>query len=266
MSMPEQGELRADSVHAAIEDYHTFLSANPQVAGDSHEMLQRLSVERQLTFGGVPFSRYLRPHFISPGQHALITDVVETLARAMVKLRKAIMADTHLFDQLDLTPEERRLALVDPGFEEPSPSARLDSFWSEKDWRFVEMNAESPAAIQYEDVLADVFLELPAITGWCEKSGYRLKPLYATPSFMKTIDATWREFRSNRGGNLRETPNIAIVDWTGVPTSSEFELFKQRFEEKGMQVVVADPRELEFRAGKLYAGEFPIRSEERRVG
>ena len=122
---------------------------------------------------------------MTAGQYAVIKDVVSTLASAMIKLRRATLHDENLLAQLDLTPQERHLALVDPGFEEPSPSARLDSFWSERDWRFVEMNAESPAAIAYEDVLAEVFLELPAIREWQEKSGYRVeaalcaRPLHA---------------------------------------------------------------------------------------
>ena len=258
MSQDGQSALGAGSAHPAIDDYHGFLAANTQLAADSHEMLQRLSVERFLTFGGVPFSRFLRPHFITPGQNGFIMDVVETLARAMMKLRRAIMTDQSLFDQLDLTPEERRLALIDPGFEEPSPSARLDSFWSERDWRFVEMNAESPAAIAYGDTLVDLFLELPAISEWCQQQGYRLSPLYSTPRFMQAVEDVWREFRSNRGGDQRETPNIGIIDWDGVPTSSEFELFKRHFEARGMKTVIADPGSLEYRAGKLYAGDFPI--------
>ena len=258
MTQGGESALRAESAHPAIEDYHAYLTANSQLAADSHDRLQKLSVGRFLTFGGVPFSRYLRPHFVTPGQYAFITDVVETLARAMVILRRAILADENLFRQLDLTPEERRLALIDPGFEEPSPSARLDSFWSERDWRFVEMNAESPAAIAYGDSLADVFLELPALSGWCRERGYRVTPLYATPRFMRKVDDVWREFQSHRGGDPRDKPNVAIIDWDGVPTSSEFELFKRHFESREMNTIIADPRALEFRGGKLYAGDFRI--------
>src|SRR5687767_10781225 len=250
--------LGVDSARPAIDDLHEFLAANRQMAADSQDMLMSEGVRRHLTFAGVPFCRYLRPHMITAGQYSVIRDVVQTLGSAMIRLRRAVLENPALLDQLDLTDEERRLALIDPGFEEPSPSARLDSFWSERDWRFVEMNAESPAAIQYEDVLGDVFHELPAISGWSEKRGYRLTTLYATPRFMQAIDDVWREFRSNRGGNLRETPNIAIIDWEGVPTSSEFELFKRRFEERGMQTIIADPRELEYQGGRLYAGDFPI--------
>ncbi|MDQ6692927.1 MAG: hypothetical protein M3014_00670, partial [Chloroflexota bacterium] len=184
--------------------------------------------------------------------------VVETLATAMVKLRRAALQDESLLRQLDLTPEEQRLALLDPGFEEPSTSIRLDSFWSERDWRFVEINAESPAAISYEDVLGDLFLELPAISSWCQEKGYHLQPLYARPRFMRAILDVWSEFRRNRGGDLSERPNIAIVDWDGVSTYTEFELFKEFFESQGLPTVIADPGELEFKNGRLYAGDFRV--------
>jgi glutathionylspermidine synthase len=257
--------IEGDSAHPAIEDLHEYLQANPGLAADSHEMLMRLSVERLMTFGGRPFSRYLRPHLITRAQHEAITQVVRSLASAFVKLRRAMLHDPKgvspgLVEQLDLTPQELHLAMIDPGFEEPSPSARLDSFWSERDWRFVEMNAESPASIAYCDVLSETFLELPAMRGWMEQRGYRLRPLPARDRFMQEIEDTYREFRSNRGAELgfNERPNIAIVDWDGVPTYTEFELFKQYFEERGLKTIITNPESLEFSGGRLRVGDFPI--------
>jgi glutathionylspermidine synthase len=250
--------IAGKSAHPAIGNFHAYLAAHPQVAADSQEMLYRESMTRGLTFGGQPFSRYLRPHFITREQHAAITGVVEQLASAMIKLRRAMLKDHALMDQVDLTPEERELVLVDPGFEEPSPSARLDSFWSERDWRFVEMNAESPAAIAYEDVLAEVFLELPAIQGWVKDNRYMLHPLFARDRFMQEIEQVWSEFRSNRGGGPNERPNIAIVDWDGVSTATEFDLFKEYFEKQGLPTIITDPRRLEFRDGRLWADDFVI--------
>jgi hypothetical protein len=259
MNNEPQANIDAESAHPAIEDYHEFLAANPALAADSQEKLQRLSHERNLVFRDEPFSRYLRPHFVTAGQHRVITDVVGTLASAFVKLRRAIMQDPRLVDELDLTPEERRLCMVDPGFEEPSTSARLDSFWSERDWRFVEMNAESPAAIAYEDVLAEVFLELPVMQEWTRQRGYSVQGLFARDRFMQAIEETWREFRSNRGASaFNERPNIAIVDWADVPTASEFVLFKEYFEARGLNVLITDPRNLEFSGGRLRDGDFVI--------
>ncbi|MEO8286794.1 MAG: hypothetical protein ABI670_10210 [Chloroflexota bacterium] len=259
MSFVPEASINAESAHSTIDDYHEYLAANPQVAADSQEMLARLSHERFLVFRDELFSRYLRPHFVTAGQYKVIKEVVSTLSTAMIKLRRACLTDEHLLAQLDLTPQERHLVHVDPGFEEPSPSARLDSFWSERDWRFVEMNAESPAAIAYEDVLADVFLELPAIKGWQQKSGYRLQALYARDRFMQAIEDVWREFRANRGAaNFNERPNIAIVDWADVSTASEFELFRQYFTSKGLNVLITTPERLEFKNGRLRDGDFVV--------
>jgi hypothetical protein len=254
----EASVLAADSAHPAIVDLHEFLAANTTLAADSQEILMREGVNRHLTFGGVPFCRYLRPHLVTQGQYNVIRDVVQTLGSAMIKLRRAVLQDEGLMEQLDLTEEERRLSLIDPGFEEPSPSARLDSFWSERDWRFVEMNAESPAAIAYEDILGELFLELPAMREWQSQRGYRLTPLYARERFMLAIRELWAEYRSNRGAGLPETPNIGIVDWAGVPTSSEFILFEQYFGDRDIPVKIVTPEELEFRGDSLYAGDFRI--------
>lgn len=250
--------IDAESAHPAIDDLHEYLAANPKLAAASQEMLERESVARLLTFRDEPFSRYLRPHMITPGQHAVINDVVRTLAAAMVKLRRACLADSALRDQLDLTPEELRLAMLDPGFEEPSPSIRLDSFWSERDWRFVEINAESPAAISYEDVLADLFLELPGITGWLGERGYRLTALYARERFMQAIWDSWHQFRQTYGPGFNERPNIAIVDWEDVPTATEFELFRRYFHAQGLNTIITSPQRLEYRDGRLRDGDFVV--------
>ena len=46
---------------------------------------------------------------------------------------------------------------------------------------------------------------------------------------------------------------MAIVDWKEVPTWSEFEILKERFEKMRVPVVLADPRELDFDGKRLSA-------------
>jgi uncharacterized circularly permuted ATP-grasp superfamily protein len=53
-------------------------------------------------------------------------------------------------------------------------------------------------------------------------------------------------------------PQIAIVDLKGMPTQKEFELFREYFESQGYPSIIASPDELEFRNGRLSAGEFGI--------
>ncbi len=59
------------------------------------------------------------------------------------------------------------------------------------------------------------------------------------------LDA-WHEF--SRG---RARPRIAILDWHDVPTRTEFELFQAHFREIGLECVIDDPRNIEYRGGRL---------------
>src|SRR6185295_11025012 len=62
-----------------------------------------------------------------------------------------------------------------------------------------------------------------------------------------------------------QRPNIAVVDYKGLPTQREFELFKEYFESRDYPTTIADPRELEFKDGKLYSKDFKIDLVYRRV-
>jgi uncharacterized circularly permuted ATP-grasp superfamily protein len=60
------------------------------------------------------------------------------------------------------------------------------------------------------------------------------------------------------GRRPERAPQIAIVDLKGMPTQKEFELFREYFEAEGYPSIIASPDELDFRDGRLRAGEFEI--------
>ena len=47
-------------------------------------------------------------------------------------------------------------------------------------------------------------------------------------------------------GGTASPPMMAIVDWRGVPTWTEFEILRDAFIERGVSTIVCDPRDLEF--------------------
>jgi len=254
MSGPQKtlDDFNLGSTADVIAAYNDMLAANTALAQDSADMLARRSISDKLTFGGVPFLRTLRPRFVTPRQYAYIQQSCNTLAEAMNRLRKAVLQDAQLRAQLDLTPEEERLALVDPGFDQPSPSIRMDSFWSEHAWHFVECNGESPAAILYDDVGSDLFRDLPSVQKFQER--YNIQPIYSTDRFMQEINTQYAQFRANRGSNeFPERPRIAIVDWDFVPTYTEFELFQEYFHKQGLECIICTPQECEYDGNRLRA-------------
>jgi uncharacterized circularly permuted ATP-grasp superfamily protein len=58
---------------------------------------------------------------------------------------------------------------------------------------------------------------------------------------------------------------IAIVDWSDVPTYTEFELLREAFMANGVPTIVCDPRDLQFSGGRLLASGRPIDLVYRRV-
>ncbi|NJK46102.1 MAG: hypothetical protein HC933_19205, partial [Pleurocapsa sp. SU_196_0] len=76
---------------------------------------------------------------------------------------------------------------------------------------------------------------------------YHVEPI---PSRRHAVDALLRIYYQWRG-NYGKLPDIAIVDWAGVPTTSEFNLFVNYFAEHGFTATICTPDDLEFRNGKM---------------
>src|SRR5919202_2377251 len=119
----------------AITAYHALFE-DDDLAAESCELLREGQAERRLVFGENPLSVSIRPQLLEREQYAAAVDVSQRLYGALQALERALLRDADLRAELDLDPEEERLALADPGFKASSPSARLDSFFTD-DVRYV---------------------------------------------------------------------------------------------------------------------------------
>ena len=239
----------------AVGVYHELLD-DPQIARESAERLRAGQQAKGLVFGDRPVSIALRPKLLSRAHYDSTVRAASAIYQALQALERALLVDSALRVELDLDPMEEKLALADPGFPVSSTSARVDGFFSDR-LRYVEYNAESPAGMAYSDVLSGVLETLPVMRAFRRR--YRIRSL---PVRRSQVSAMLRAFRA--WGKAR-TPVIAIVDWGGLPTQTEFEMFKAFFRQQGMTCCIADPRELDFRGGRLYANGTPINLVYRRV-
>ena len=151
----------------AVEHYHELLNDEP-LARASLEMLDQGLEQAKLIFGGRRLSPYLRPHFVTKDDFARIVSVCETVWNAIEKVKDAAVDNDSLLDYLGLTPTERELVKIDPGYRAVSPTARLDSFLTDAAYSFVELNGESPAGIAYADAAFEIFTELPVMKRFAE--------------------------------------------------------------------------------------------------
>jgi hypothetical protein len=234
----------------AIAAYHALLTR--EVAQETQDQLDAQLRDRGLFFGGRPLCTVLRPRFLAPGQYRYLRDRIAVLLPAFDRVHQRGMEDAEFRAQFGLEPWEEELLQHDPGFPDPSPISRLDAFFvSEKGGlRFTEYNAETPAGAAYGDLLSEVFLGLPVMRRFLRT--HEVRPLPARHHVLHALLDSYRAW----GGT--ERPRIGVLDWKEVPTYSEFVVSVDYFRSQGIECVIADPREVEYRDGKLMAGDFHI--------
>jgi len=127
-----------------------------------------------------------------------------------------------------------------------STASRVDAFLLPESLKFTEYNGESPAGSGYTETLSAIFRELPVMKEFAEHFEIHSYPLSAL--LLDALIGTYRDW-----GGTSQHPQMLIVDWKEVPTWSEFEILKERFEAMRVPVVLADPRELEWNGKSLSA-------------
>ena len=237
------------AVSRAATEYHDALS--DELGAETQSALDAQLRKRGLFFGDRPLCTVLRPRFLQAREYRLLQQQCALLLSAFRCAYDAAMKDPKLRAQFGLAPWEEELLAVDPGFADPSPTSRLDAFWdgSPDGLWFTEYNAETPAGIAYGDTLSEVFLGLPAMGTFLRRWDVRALP--ARPGLLHPLLDAFRQWRGSR-----ETPRVVILDWREVPTYSEFVLVERYLTELGMPCTIADPRDAEYRGGRLLFGDF----------
>lgn len=233
-------------MNEAVEAYHDLL-ADPELADGSRTILVEGQKERGLWFGEHALSVSLRPRLISAGEWQEAAEAAESIFGALGALEEALLKSAELRAELGLSAEEERLALADQGCRYSSPSARLDSFVDATLGapRYIEYNAESPAGMAFGDVLGEVVDELPVMQRF--RKEWRCTPLRSRQPQVDCMLSAFADW------GKADKPSVAIVDWKGLPTVAEFEIFQKFFREQGIECCICDPAELTWDGKALHA-------------
>ena len=236
----------------AIDAYHALLTA--ERALETKEQLDAQLKRRGLFFGERPLMNVLRPRFITPEQYRFLQERMATILRAFDKIYRTAIADGAFRAQFGLYDWEEQLIADDPGVREPSPLSRLDGFFVQQrgGFKLTEYNAETPAGAAYNDVLSDVVLGLPVMRDFLR--AYEVRALATRHNILHALLDAYAQF----SGNTRSLPRVAILDWLDVPTRHEFVLSADYFQSHGLECVIADPRDAEYRGGKLIVAGAPV--------
>lgn len=239
------------SLREAIESYHDLLTDD--LASASQEQLEDQQKRRGLLWGTRPLCTVLRPRFLTPEQYRFLQSRLRVLLRTFNKAQQVAMVDADFRKQFGLLDWEEALIKYEPGFRDASPTSRVDTFFVPErgGLRLTEYNAETPASPAYNDALTDITYGLPIMREFMRQ--YEVRSLPARYSVMHALLDAYLQW-----GGSSEPPRIAILDWREVSSYTEFVLFEEYFHSQGLQCIITDPREVEYRDGRLMAGDYHI--------
>jgi len=241
-------------LNKAIAYYHGLL--DDEMARASNELLEEQQQRRGLFFGTRPLCSVLRPRFLTHAQYRYLQHAIGAVMPVFAKAHAAALEDATFRQEFMLADWEEKLVTLPMPYRASSPTARMDSFFvpgtSDETHvlKFTEYNAETPAGVSYNDALSEIMAALPVMRKF--ERLYEMRPLPAKHHVLHVLNESYRQW----GG--RERPRICILDWKEVPTYSEFVQFDQYFKEQGYDCIIADPRECDYRDGKLYARGYSV--------
>jgi hypothetical protein len=247
-----------DISNAAAEQWHSLLKAKLRISPKFTEQFYAELRDAKLMFGDRVHCPFLRPFFLSPEDEQRVRVVAETMADLAERVTDAAMKDAALLSQFHLREEELRLVRLGKIAGPASTASRLDAFLLPDSLKFAEYNGESPAGAGYTETLTEIFRNLPVMREFAKSYEVHSYPLSA-----KLLDALVTSYLD--WGGTTKRPQMLITDWREVPTWTEFEILQKRFEEMGLPVELADPRDLQFDGKELAANGKKIDLVYRRV-
>ncbi|MEA2174881.1 MAG: hypothetical protein QOD00_2473 [Blastocatellia bacterium] len=243
--------MTSQSLRSAIEWLDQRISDEQGIGPELFARLFAAQRELGLVHGDRPYCPFLRPYLLTRSRYAEIARAAETLAMAFERLAAGALADDALLELLGLTEREERMARIDPGYSRLCVTSRLDAFLSDEGFKFLEYNAESPAGLVDQIQIEKTIFGLPHMREFLDQYPHWLPRPHER--LLTALLEAYKEW-----GGAEELPHIAIVDWEGVSTASEFYVLKEFFEGEGYPTVVAAPRELAYDGEHLTARDFRV--------
>jgi hypothetical protein len=233
-----------------IAQYHESLAADRSLTPEFFAHLKSQMRSRRLFYGDREISVALRPHLLTRAQYDILTDSAQVLAGAFETIASALLSEPSRMQDVGLTEREIKLAIVESKCSTSTVTARLDAFVHGRRVRFVEYNAENPSSLPDQTSLNEILFEVGAMRDLAKRC--QLRQFFPEEHLLNALLKTFWEW----GG--AGVPNIAILDWDGLPTADEFVLLRDFFTIRGVPTIICAPEHLDYDKGRLRWGEFPI--------
>lgn len=182
-------------------------------------------------------------------------EIVKIMVEIGQRVEKAFLESEEVRRLYGFPQEMNRWILHEPLLKETVPIGRYDIMYNGPgDFKFCELNTDGSSAMNEEAQITPLFLKTKVIQSFPEKKAR-----------FELIDSLVKYQLKTAKDILGKTPRVAIVDLLDRGTTSEFEVFRQSFEEQGAETSIEDIRDLRYEDGRLLGEGGPIDLVYRRI-
>lgn len=234
------------------------LSNKKAYAKDYKETVQKVANSNAI-YKGKPVPFLYHPMFFTEEDVKNFKKISDSIISITNKITNRYIKDEEFRKKFGFPEFIEELIKIDNGYDINVPIGRFDVFYKDyENFMFCEINTDGSSAMNEDNTIGKILLETKAMKDFGEI--YKLQLFELIDSW---VDKSIEIFKRYDPAN--EKPNVAIVDFVESGTSAEFEEFKKAYIKKGYNCIIVDPRDLEYRDGKLYFGDYRIDLVYRRI-
>ncbi len=241
--------MKSDNI---FKEFKNIINENKKTYYRDYQNIKNKVNNSSAIYHGEPIDFLYQPMFYKKEDINEFKNICDKLIEIFNKVIKKYKTDAEFRSYFRFPEVMEELILADPGYNYYFPVARFDLFYNQNSIKFCEINTDGTSAMNEARVLQNIFSESQIIRNMEQEYNFDTFELFY--SWIDKIIANYRQFTQNK----EVKPGVAIVDFRGEGTESEFKQFKKKFIEKGYQTVICDPRELSYRNSTLYYGDFPV--------
>ena len=243
------------------KEFIDLLFENKEVYIEDYLDSQNKVANSTAIYKGKPVPFLYNPIFFTEEDIENFSYIGESIIRIGNLVMDEYVKNKNFREKFKYPKELEELILIDSGYDINYPIGRFDIFYESRDvFKFCELNTDGSSAMNEDNTIARILLESRGLKDFGKT--YDLSYFELIESW---VSESLKIYDSWQGENKAEKPNIAILDFKESATSAEFKLFRQAFENRGYEAIIADPVDLVYRDGKLYFEDFRIDMVYRRI-
>lgn len=253
MNSPMRGVAAILRAAKLFGQFRNGVLANPDFYKNDYLAVKRRVDTSPAQYRGEPVDFLYQPMFFTGKDIKTLESLSYKLVNILKKAVSEYRFNPHFRSAFNYPSIMEELVLCDPGYGLDFPIARFDLFYLyDGKIKFCEFNTDGTSSMHESSVLHQIFSKSQALSAIGD--GFSFYDFELIDSWINCLFENYKNF----SGKTSATPNVAIMDFEGEGTLSEFFEFKNRISASGCHAIICDPRELRYIGGKLYYKDIRI--------